>query len=29
MSIPLAFTTKTGDLDVQAHKLRVGASWKF
>lgn len=29
MSIPLAFTTKTGDLDVQLHKLRLGVSWKF
>lgn len=29
MEIPLAFTDKTGELDVTVHKLRVGLSLKF
>lgn len=29
MDVPLAFTAKTGDLDVSAHKVRVSLSYKF
>ena len=28
-SVPLAFTSRTGNLDLQAHKLRAGLSFKF
>ena len=29
VSVPLARTTKEGEVDVTAHKLRVGLSYKF
>lgn len=29
LSVPLVLTPKTGDLDLTAHKLRVGLSYKF